>query len=139
MQDDFASALEKALHRLKTADRFESDVRSCLREYSPSVVDEVVSHLRGKGILNDARASHQVLQKFSGRKALGRLALMERQVAPEFLPSDSEERERLWSLLTSRYRATDNPMKAGRFLASRGFRGDDIESALEQFFGEVAG
>jgi SOS response regulatory protein OraA/RecX len=138
MQDNFASALEKALHRLKNTDRFESDIRACLSDYSPQTVGEVIDHLRKKGILNDARASRQVLARYSGKRALGRNALMERQVAAEFLPTESEERDRLWTLLTTRFSAGDDPMRAGRFLFSRGFRGDDIEAALERFFGEVA-
>lgn len=138
MQDNFASALEKALHRLKNSDQFESDIRSCLSDTSPEVVDEVIAHLRAKGILNDARAAHQVLTRYSGKKALGRLGLMERQVAPEFLPNDVEEQERLWELLTTKFRASDSPMKAGRFLFSRGFRDEDIDAALDRYFGEVA-
>jgi SOS response regulatory protein OraA/RecX len=139
MQHNFASALEKALHRLKTSDRFESEIRSYLQDTPAEVVDEVVAHLKAKGLLNDSRTAQQVLRKYSGKRALGRAALVEREVADEFLPSESEERERLWSLLSTRYRPSDDPMKAGRFLYGRGFRADDIESALEKYFGEVQG
>jgi SOS response regulatory protein OraA/RecX len=137
MQDNFATALEKALHRLKGADRIESDVRACLTDFSPAVIEDVISHLKGKGILDDERAASAILRKYSGRRALGRTALLEKKVPADHLPTEEEDRERLWELLTQRFSPSDDPMKAGRFLFSRGFRGDDIESALERFFGEV--
>lgn len=144
MQDEFDDALQIALKKLKASDRFESEVRAALSGHADAVIDRVVHHLRDRGILDDRRTAEQVMRKYGGARSLGRAALAERlqhaprEVAEEVLPASEDERLRLWELLVRRYRPTDPPMKAARFLASRGFSEDDIESAVERYFGEAS-
>lgn len=48
---------------------------------------------------------------------------------------DDEEAEGIDELLTSKYRPTDSREKAGRFLYGRGYVEEQIEPALDRFFG----
>jgi regulatory protein len=143
MQQDFNAALEKALKTLRASDRFESEVRSCLSDHSPETIDDVVAHLRGKGILNDERTAASVISRRSGSKAYGRDRLqaeLERKgaaanVIEAALPDHQTELERLRGLLASKFTPADRRDRAGRFLFGRGFSAEDIEAELDNFFG----
>ncbi|HSI72798.1 MAG TPA: RecX family transcriptional regulator [Fimbriimonas sp.] len=143
MQQDFSIALENALKTLKASDRFESEVRARLHRFSPDVIDAVVLHLRTKGILNDVRTASAVVSRRTGSRAVGRERLiteLERKgadaaVIEGALPDSGEERERLRTLLQSKFSPLDDRAKAGRFLYSRGFSTEDIDSELDAFFG----
>jgi len=145
MSDDFQAALVVALRRLATSDRFESEVRLALAGYQESTVEEVIAHLREKRILNDRRVTDSVLRQNEGRRAVGaeRLrAKLEARGAPEeeidaaIESARESEPERASGLLLAKFpgRMEVDRARAGRFLFSRGFDVDVIESALTQHF-----
>ncbi len=143
MQDEFKCALERALKKLQTSERFESEVRACLASFDPEIVDQVVAHLSQRRLLSDQRAAEQAVVNRSGRKAVGRERLLqelEKRGAPAgvigaVLPSD--DRVRLRELLQSKFPPTVERAKAGRFLYSRGFTEDDIEAELDAYLQEA--
>ena len=146
MQDEFKCALEKALKKLQASDRFESEVRACLASFEPQTVDEVVAYLTKHRLLSNPRAAEQAVISRSGKKAVGRerlLTELEKRGAPsalieQVLPNSEEERAQLRELLRAKFPPTADRAKAGRFLFSRGFAEDDIESELDSYLGDVA-
>ena len=142
--DAYETALAKALKRLQTSDRFESEVRFALQGHDADVVERVVEELHRRRYLNDVRTAHHVVEANSGRRAVGDAVLrqrLERRGAPEeavetALETSIPESERIDAVLSAKYRPTDDPAKAGRFLFSRGFSEDAIESALGRYFGD---
>jgi len=145
MSDDFQAALVVALRRLKTSDRFESEVRKALAEFSEETTDEVVRHLREKRVLNDQRVTDAVVERNAGRHAVGvnkLRAKLEARGAPEAeidiaVASVAErEPEVAINLLAVKFpgKMEGDRARAGRFLFSRGFEEDVVESALNAHF-----
>ncbi len=144
MTDDFNTALALALRKLGQSDRFESEIRTLLKAYDPGTVEEVVTHLKEKRLLNDNKTIQNLNERNTGRRAVGKEKLraqLERRGAPEesidaaLASSEEGEPERMDEVLRSRFKPTDSRAKAARFLFSRGFPEESIESALERFFG----
>lgn len=142
--DAYQEALQKALKRLQTSDRFESEVRATLNAYPAETVDAVVAELHRRRYLNDERTTRGVVESNIGKRALGDAALRARlekrgaddaSVEAAMAEAPSEE-ERIDAILQAKYRPEDSPAKAGRFLFGRGFSEDAISSALSRFFGE---
>lgn len=143
MQDAaFQDALGRALKRLQTSDRYESEVRAALRRHQPDVVERVVAYLREHRLLDDERTTRHAIEVNTGRRAVGDALLADRLVArganedavADALTESESEAERIDAILRTKYQPTDNRMKAGRFLYGRGFSEDAIESALERYF-----
>lgn len=136
-------ALEKALRKLKTGDRFETEIRAALGEYDVAVVDRVVATLKEKRILNDRRTAEEAVARASRGKPIGRERLRQsllargaaEEVVSEALEGYADEAELARQALAGRFGADDSPGKAGRYLISRGFDEDTVRSALESFFG----
>lgn len=148
MSDEFASALELALRGLRASDRYESEVRDSLRAFAPAIVDRVVERLKERGLLNDARTTHEAVVRNSGRRAVGDERLREklaRRGAGEELThrvlaeAAVGESERAQMVLAAKFpdRTPEDRLRAGRFLGSRGFAGETIEAALNAAFGEL--
>jgi SOS response regulatory protein OraA/RecX len=145
MQDEFRCALEKALKKLHRSERFESEVRACLAAFEPSVIDEVVAYLSKHRLLSETRAAEQALTLRSGKRAVGRERLqaeLERRGATStiiegVLPDADEERARLRELIRCKFEPTADRAKAGRFLLSRGFAEEDVESELSAYMGDL--
>jgi SOS response regulatory protein OraA/RecX len=80
----------------------------------------------------------------TGRRAAGIEKLraeLERRGAPENIIeeclaelSPANQKQGMLDALSAKFRPTDDRAKGGRFLISRGFAEDDIESALDEFF-----
>jgi regulatory protein len=150
MTDDYPAALQTALKKLQTSDRFESEVRKALSRYGGNTVDRVVAYLKERNYLNEERTVNEVVAQNKGRRAVGihRLkAKLEMKGVPESLISQIEvagvpsEMERALEVLGNKYRR-DNPgdrPRAGRFLFSRGFDEEVVESVLASYFGEPSG
>lgn len=90
-------------------------------------------------MIDDARVARDFVAARSGKRALGdhrlRQELVKRGLPEESLDGASSEAERIEDLLRSKFTPEGNRAKAARFLYSRGFAEDAIESALERFFG----
>ena len=148
MSDDFQAALAVALRRLETSDRYEAEVRKALGRYSSATVEKVLSYLKEKRFLDDARTTETVLQFNEGKRAVGVEKVrqkLESRGAPEGLlhravtVTANGDAERAELLLKTRYADAkmEDRAKAGRFLYSRGFREETIESVLEGHFGSL--
>ncbi len=146
MSGAFEEALEAALKHLARRDRFESEIRAHLSGYPEEVRDQVVGHLTRKRILDDGRAAAALVRSREGRRAIGISALRQElqlrgasaQVI-EALPIETTELQRALGVLESKFsRRPSDRARAGRLLARRGFEEEDIDSALEAFFGSSA-
>ena len=145
MDKEFETALAIALKKMRNAECFEAEIREQLVAYPATTVDEVVTHLRQKSLLNDMRAAETVVRYRSGKRLVSNRALSDQlsdrgasfEIIEQVLPRPEEEMVHLGELLASRYQPSDHPAKAGRFLFSRGFSDDQIETALEAYFGVV--
>lgn len=143
MQDAaFQDALGRALKRLQASDRYESEVRVTLRRFPADVVERVVAYLRQHRLLDDERTTTHAVEINTGRRAVGDALLADRLLArgadedavAQALTEAESEADRIDAILRAKYQPTDDRMKAGRFLFSRGFSEDAIESALERYF-----
>lgn len=140
------AALDLALRKLRTADRFESEVRGYLTDagYGEDTVDQVVAHLKGRKILDDTRTINSLIERRSGRRSVGeeklRAELLARgapeEAVSEALGASSDgEAERMHEALSGKFRPTDSRAKGARFLLSRGFSEEEVEGALDRYFG----
>ncbi len=140
----YREALELALRKLKTKDRFESEVRLFLAEYPTQAVDHVITFLKERRIIDDTKTTIHLIERYSGKRAIGleklRAELLERGapeetisvVLGEFL---DEERQRMQDALTAKFSPEHSTRaQAARFLYSRGFDEEEIEGALDRFF-----
>lgn len=110
------------------------------------VADAAVEHLARKGLVNDERCSESLRRRYEGRKAAGpgKLAalLRERGASEEFIDGffaasrDADLLEPMLEALRTKFAPNGDRAKAARFLLSRGFDEDNLESALDRFFGE---
>ena len=136
----FDEAYALALKKLKTCDRFERELRPFLTAAEPEIIDQVIERLRSHGILNEQRIVDSVIGASYGRSGVGR-DKMSSWLLERGAPSDAVEAalaelpvevSRAVDLLQSR--PPGPRAKLGRFLFSRGFDEDTVESALNQFF-----
>jgi SOS response regulatory protein OraA/RecX len=80
----------------------------------------------------------------TGKRAAGIEKLraeLERRGAPENIVeeclaelSPDDQKQGMLDALSAKFKPTDDRARAGRFLLSRGFAEDEIESALDDFF-----
>lgn len=143
--DQFSLALEKALARLKTRERFSGEMRAFLssKGFEEPVVERVLEHLVKKRLLDDSRAAELLVKKKSGKRALGserlKAELLEMGVDEAVVLvsiGDGGDSDAALAALSSK-RTWSGRSQAGRFLAGRGFSEDVIESVLDRTFGEA--
>ncbi len=143
-EEQYHEALKLALKKLRTKDRFEAEVREFLSEFPPSVVDRAITRLKERRIIDDTKTTLNLTERYSGRRSVGleklRTELLERGAPEEIVNTalsefaDSES-ERILLTLAAKFSPTDDArLKAARFLSSRGFQEEGIESALDRFF-----
>lgn len=142
MDSEFTEALAIALRKLGARDRFSSEIREALSEFQLEVVDQVIEHLSSKGILNDRRLVQSRLANNDGRRAVGNDLLLQKLVqqgAPEHLVTEclgersTDEVENAVAALAAKLSPDAPRGKAGRFLVSRGFSEEAVESALDRY------
>ena len=130
MDQTYEESLRRVMLRLSRGDLTEAEARRLTGR------DDVVEHLREKRLLNDHRVAEALIHRWSGRNMRGRTWLQsefERRDIPshiagpllENLPSDFDRANELLGLV----RKPDAVRKA-RFLASRGFAEEVIDSVL---------
>lgn len=146
--NEFAAALELAVAALSKKDLFTAEIQALLERQgvSTDVTVQVLEHLNRKGILNDRRAAEAILTRYGGKRAAGveklRMLLAERGAPAELVEEvlctrEMGERLEVQRLLELKYPNGASLAQAGRFLASRGFSEDAIETALEEWPGTV--
>lgn len=137
-------ALQESVKYLAGRDRFEAELRAHLT--SKQMIEEadaVIEHLRRRRIIDDGKLIQNLVERNAGKRAVGKEKLraeLLRRGAPEVevdmaLAETSEPEETLDRLLAEKLRPGDSRAKAGRFLVSRGFEEEQIESALDRHFG----
>lgn len=138
-------ALAEALRRLESAERTVAELRtSLLKNHPPEAVEQALAWLSARKLLSDDRAAETTVRPRSvGRRAEGdarlRQRLESRGASPEAieaaLSAVPDEDQRMQEALAAKFRPDGGQRaKAGRFLLSRGFDEDSVESALNRFF-----
>ena len=143
MRPDSAT-LSAAAKFLAHRDRLESEVRRHLVEkgFDASNVESVVQFLIERKLINDNKTTQSLIESRSGKRSVGIEKLraeLERLGAPEdviesnLAAMSQSEPERALAALTPKYKLGADRGKAGRFLFSRGFSEEAIETALDAF------
>ena len=143
-RDAFPDALQAALARLRSRERFSGEVQAWLLEkgFESEVVERVLSHLVSRRLLSDERALAAFAARRSGKRSVGPEilraellmhgapeALIESHLTQQF-PGETEAA--LEALVSSRKNM--NRAQAGRFLIGRGFSEETVESVLSRRF-----
>jgi len=139
-------ALADALRRLKTAERTEAELRkSLLVKHSDEDVEAALVWLKGQRLLSETRAVEATVRpRSTGRRAEGDDRLRARleargaddTAAEQALADLPDEESRMQEALSAKFSPEEPGQKgkAGRFLLSRGFDEEGVESALDRFF-----
>jgi len=138
--------MSRAAAFLARRDRFESEVRTHLTDFPDEEVESVIQKLIQRGFIDDKRVARLVLNSYTGKRSAGNdfLAnvLADRGCDPNVaaaliksLEESDPEIERALVALDARG-GNPSPATAARWLASRGFRDDVIESVLSDRFTE---
>jgi len=137
--------MELALRKLKTKDRYEAEVRSFLSEFDEDTVERVIRFLIDRRIIDDTKTTQNLTERNTGKRLVSleklRAELLERGAPEETLDAvigqDFENKcSGMLYLLARKFSPTDSRAKAARFLYSRGFSEEEIESVLDRFFKE---
>lgn len=142
------SALQKATDLLAGREQSSTILRQKLlaRNYNAAEVDEAIAKLKKYNYIDDEEACRRQFEnfyaenKFSVRQIV--LKLIQRGFDKNFIekliPEDFSEREQLTAgkLLAKKFPDAKkfDKVKAWQFLSSRGFDGEIISSAIENFF-----
>lgn len=140
------NALETALKALHASDRFTAEIRHSLeaKGYEAKDIEATLEHLIRRKLVDDRRTTLNLIERKSGRRAVGieklRAELLSRGAPEEIvdeclagLPQD-RQRQAMLEALSSKFEPDGNRVKGARFLISRGFDEDEIEGALDEFF-----
>ena len=137
--------MELAVRKLKTKDRYEAEVRSFLSEFDEDTVERVIRFLIDRRIIDDTKTTQNLTERNTGKRLVSleklRAELLERGAPEETLDAvigqDFENKcSGMLDLLARKFSPTDSRAKAARFLYSRGFSEEEIESVLDRFFKE---
>ena len=144
MKPGFDAAYEAALKCIARRDHFSGELRSKLVElgFEPEIVETVLERLIGRRIIDDRRTLTRLMERASGKRSVGierfRAEMLSRG-APEMIIeeclvawSDQIEADRALAVLTAK--KPRDPIRAARYLASKGFDPVLIESVVERFF-----
>lgn len=139
------SALETAVKLLATRSHFESELRQKLSRFPDQEVEEAVLELRNRGYLNDAKALQTFCDEHQGKRLLSSESLAQLlsqkgvQVDRSSLPNPTVE-----NMVTALHGKKFDPAsgqnersRAARWLSTRGFDEQEVESALSLFFGDT--
>ena len=130
-------ALKRALAMLRRRDYFRDELRTALlaKSCTEADVDRTLAWLDARGLLQDVRTVSNYVEKRSGF-AIARLReeLEMRGVPLEIIDhalATENDAERAEAALAEKPQAVRSPERAARFLASRGFSAETIESLVE--------
>jgi SOS response regulatory protein OraA/RecX len=147
MSEQVSPALADALRRLKNVERTEAELRKALAgKHDADEVDAAIAWLSARKLLSESRAVEATVRpRSSGKRAEGDQKLRERlerrgvasEAVEAALADAPSEADRMHDALAAKFRPEDGQRaKAGRFLLSRGFEEEAVESALDRFFGD---
>lgn len=140
-------ALALAMKRLAQRDRLTAELTGELSErgYSQSEREQVLEFLIRRRLVDDEKTIRNIIERRSGRRAAGRerlrsdlqkLGASEQAIEASLgAISDEDELEAMSQVLASRRWPEGARPKAARFLHSRGFSEELLETALDRFFG----
>jgi len=143
--DRYRAALALALKKIRLQDRYEAEVRGFLNEFDPEAVECVIRFLKDRRIIDDSKTTQNLIDRNSGKRSVGlerlRAELLERGAPEEtidaILGSEPDgESQRMLEALSAKFSPDVSRAKAARFLYSRGFPEESIESVLDRFFGQ---
>ena len=146
-EEAFQLALKRSLERLRRSDAFEAEIRRNLERngFPSDIVEKVAEYLRGHRLINDTKTRDSLVETRTGKRAAGIEKLrsdLKRRGAPEELVEERLARisatthsEGMRSVLSARCKPTEPRAKGARLLLSRGFSEEEIETALDEFFG----
>lgn len=137
----YEEALAKALTWLKNRDYFEQELRNKLlaKEFLPETVDAVLQFLTSRRLLDDQRTIEELIARNSGKKAVGKEKLhasLTARGAPEDIVASclaQDEEANLDAVLRGKFPPKTSRVRAARFLLSRGFDSDAVESAMDRY------
>ncbi|MBR0261054.1 MAG: regulatory protein RecX [Selenomonadaceae bacterium] len=139
------TALQKAADLLANQEQSSTILRRKLlaRNYDAAEVDEALAKLKKHNYLDDEETCRRQFENFyaEGKLSVRQIVvkLMQRGFDKDFIeqliPDDFEEHERFTAekLLAKKFPADFDKVKAWQFLATRGFDGEIISSAIEKF------
>jgi SOS response regulatory protein OraA/RecX len=135
-------ALLSALKMLKRQDLTIQEVTTRLEcDFEPSIVKETVQFLTTNRLLDDLRYARNAIERNEGKRAIGDRALRDKletrgvptDVIQELmLEVDQDELSRALVLIEAKFSGAGSPGRVARFLSSRGFSDDTIESILDR-------
>ena len=127
---------------LKRQDLTIQDVTSRLEcSFENDVVAETVEFLTKNRLLDDLRFARNAVERNAGKRAIGDQALRDKlesrgvpvEVIDELMIEvDQDELSRAKVLVDAKFSGSQSPGRVARFLSSRGFSDDTIESILER-------
>lgn len=145
---DFQAAVAAGIKLLHTKERFPDEVRGALssKGFDEETTEQAIEHLKRKGLLSEDRAVASKLRVRSGRAAKGDLGIEAELLAAgateeavrNALESYGSEADRAREALAAKFGESPPRAKAARFLQSRGFSQDTIESLVEELLPEGA-
>jgi len=139
-------ALGLAMKRIAQRDRLSFELSRELeaKGYGEAEVGEVLEFLTSRRLVDDEKTIQSLIERRTGRRAAGKekiraelqkLGVPDEKIEP-FLSSvgDDDELERMNQALNSRSWSSKDRVRAARFLVSRGFSEDLLDTALDRFF-----
>lgn len=141
------TALEKATELLSRQEQSSAFLRRKLlaRNYNAAEIDEALAKLKKYNYLDDAETCQRQFENFyaEGKLSVRQIVVkliqrgFDKDLIEQLIPDDSDEYERLvagkW--LEKKFTRGENfdKAKAWQFLAARGFDGEIVSSAIEDF------
>ena len=145
-------AKKRAMHLLEKMDRTEDNLEKKLSEggYPKEAIDEAVSYVKSFNYVNDERYAQSYIRSYQGKRSKERIRtdLIQKGIDKEKIDAAMEEtyvtdeRTMIEELLRKRGFDPENAdrkdrEKNYRFLASKGFKTDDILSVMKQYVTEL--
>ena len=139
------TALQKAAELLANQEQSSTILRQKLlaRKYDAAQVDEALDKLKKYNYLDDEAACRRQFENFysEGKLSIRQIFVklirrgFDKDFIKQLIPDDFEEHERLAAekLLAKKFPADFDRAKAWQFLAARGFDGEIISAAIENF------
>jgi SOS response regulatory protein OraA/RecX len=142
MNSEAYPALIAACRLLKRQDLTLQEISQRIEpKFSANAVKETLQFLTDKKFVDDIRLARLAFERNEGRRAIGdellKHKLESRGVPSEviaglFEEADTDELNRARILVQAKFSGSNSPGRVARFLASRGFSEDTIESILEE-------
>ncbi len=136
------AALLSALKMLKRQDLTIQEVKTRLEcKFESSQVHQTILFLTENRLLDDLRYARNAIERNEGRQAIGDQALKDKlesrgvpvEVIQDLMTEvDQDELNRALILIESKFSGSNSPGRISRFLFSRGFSEDTIETILER-------